>query len=416
MTIINYLRYLLLLLPLCSSSQQRSVLNLQDVLASIDSNNLLLQTYEKRAESYKHKAEAATAWMPPMAGLGTWQTPYPGQMIMQPSDRGMLMFRAEQQIPNRAKLSAKKEFILSQGDVERAARAVTINSLKAEAKKQYFAWFAAIKKLEILHQNEKILKTIQKVEEVRYPYNQSQLGSIYRSGAAVANNESLRYLQLAIISKAQGYLKALMNRTDTIDFSIDTSVNMYYVPIVVRDTAILAEKRKDVSLAAERIRSMQLEVAATRMQRKPDFKIQFDHMIPLGQMMPNAFSIMGMVSIPIAPWSSNMYKSDIKAMEYSIQAMELEKTSMLQEAQAMLQGMRSEIIAMQNRISNMERHVLPLLQKTFDAYYIQYQENRLPITTLLDSWEAISMMQLEVWDEKDKLFEMIAAYEKEIFN
>ena len=96
--------WLILLFPF-SVSAQNEVLTLQEIFQKIDSNNILLKTYALKAESYKYRADAATAWMPPMAGLGTFMSPYPFQDVMD-ADKGSLMLRLEQEIPNRSKLQA----------------------------------------------------------------------------------------------------------------------------------------------------------------------------------------------------------------------------------------------------------------------------------------------------------------------
>ena len=107
--------WLLVLLPFSALAQQKEVLSLPDVLQKIDSNNILLRTYGLKAEGYKYSADAATAWMPPMVGLGSFMTPYPFQKIMEARDKGSLMLRLEQEIPNGKKLQAKKRYIQSQG-------------------------------------------------------------------------------------------------------------------------------------------------------------------------------------------------------------------------------------------------------------------------------------------------------------
>jgi outer membrane protein TolC len=206
-----------------------------------------------------------------------------------------------------------------------------------------------------------------------------------------------------------------MNRPGNTDFRIDTSYEPRFVAASFYDTASLADQRKDVLRMNESIRSMQLNIEAMKLERKPTFSIQFDHMSPLSSMMPQAFSVMGMVSIPIAPWSRKMYQSEIKSMQSNINAMEQERAAMLQETQGMLYGMQAQIQNMQQRIRSMEEKVIPALQKTFDASFITYQENKLTLTVVLDNWEALNMMQLDVLDEKQKLYQMFVDYEKELF-
>jgi outer membrane protein, heavy metal efflux system len=111
MRYIKWIFCLLLAIPTALSAQEKEVLSLQEILHRIDTGNLMLKVYGNRAESFKYSADAATAWMPPMVGLGTWQTPYPGQKVMDDRDKGMLMLRIEQEIPDRSKLNARRNYI-----------------------------------------------------------------------------------------------------------------------------------------------------------------------------------------------------------------------------------------------------------------------------------------------------------------
>jgi len=413
--ITKYTLVFLLLLPMHLLAQQTPVLTLDSILQRIDRNNVLLQSYGLKAESYKYSADASTAWMPPMVGLGTFMTPYPGQMIMEPRDKGNLMLQIEQEIPNKAKLNARKRYIESQGNIERATRDITLNDFKAQAKRLYFNWLIAKQRTKVLQENERIMVTMKKIEEVRYPYNQSQLGSVYKADAKIEENRNMIRMQEGTIAKARAWMNSLMNAQGNEPFEVDTTYLPQFNPAGSYDTASLSGVRKDVLKMNESIRSMQLNIASMKSQRKPDFRIRFDHMYPLDGMMPNAYNVMGMISIPIAPWSSKMYKSEIKAMQFNIQGMEKERTAMLQETQGMLYGMQYEIESMQARIKGLEDKVIPALQKTLDANFITYQENKLPLTQVIDAWEALVMMQMNVLDEKLKLYEMIVDYEKELY-
>lgn len=413
--LIKYGIGLLIWLPARLQAQQMPVLSLDSVLQRIDRNNILLQSYSLKAESYKYSADASTAWMPPMVGVGTFMTPYPGQKIMDERDRGNLMLQIEQDIPNKAKLNAKKRYIESQGNIERANRDVTLNDFKAQAKRLYMNWLVARQRISVLQENEKIMVTMKKIEEVRYPYNQSQLGSVYKAEAKIEENRNMIRMQEGSIGKARSWLNSLMNAKGNELFEIDTTYSPVFIQAGSYDTISLSAVRKDVLKMNESIRSMQFNIASMKTQKKPDFRIRFDHMYPLGDMMPNAYSVMGMISIPIAPWSSRMYKSEIKSMQFNIQSMEKEKSAMLQETQGMLYGMEYEIQTMQKRIRSMEEKVIPALQKALDANFITYQENKMQLTQVIDAWEALTMMQMNVLDEKLKLYEMIVDYEKELY-
>ena len=87
----NGVWFVALLLVVEIAQTQVPRLTIDSILSRIDRNNVLLQSYELKAESYKYSADAATAWMPPMVGAGTFMTPYPGQKLMNPGDRGNIM-------------------------------------------------------------------------------------------------------------------------------------------------------------------------------------------------------------------------------------------------------------------------------------------------------------------------------------
>jgi outer membrane protein TolC len=412
--ITRYIIALLLLLPGVTQAQQAPVLSLDSILQRIDRNNVLLQSYRLKAESFKYNADASTAWMAPMVGAGTFMTPYPGQMLMDESDKGSLMLQLEQDIPNPAKQQAKRNYIASQGNVEMAGRAVTLNDFKAQAKRLYFGWLVAKQRMAVLAENEKIMVTMRKIEEVRYPYNQSQLGGVFKADAKIEENRNMVRMQEGAIAKARAWLNSLMNQPGNTAFEVDSAYRPVFETAASYDTAVLASVRKDVFKMDESIRSMQLNIKSMQREKKPDFKVRFDHMQPLGA-MPKSFSAMGMVSIPIAPWASKMYRSGVKAMEYDVQAMQKERSAMLQETQGMLYGMQYEIQSMQRRITAMEQKIVPALRQALDANFLNYQENKLALANVIDAWEGLTMMQLNVLDEKLKLYEMIVDYEKELY-
>ena len=394
---------------------QQQTLPLDTILKRIDEDNPLLKSYALKAESYKHRADAGTAWMAPMIGAGTFMTPYPGQQVMDDSDKGSIMLQLEQEIPNPAKLRAQQAYAASKGDVELAGLGIALNTLKARAKSLYYGWIIARQRISVLQENGKTMQMMKKIEEIRYPYNRSQLSGVYRAGAKLEENANMIRMQEGEIAKAKAWLNTLMNLPARTALAIDTTQLPAFRPELAMDTLLLAGQRKDILQMEQNIRSMQLGVKAMKSQAKPDFKVRIDHMSPLGGMMPKAYSVMGMLSIPVAPWSAKMYKSEVKAMNYEIQAMAQERVGMLQESQGMLTGMQYEIESMQKRIAAMEQKIVPALKKTMEADFVNYQENKQDAMAVMSSWEALTMMQLNVLDEKMKWYQMIVDYEKELY-
>ncbi len=410
--ITKYILAAVIATPLFSHAQQTPVLTLDSILQRIDKQNVLLQSYALKAQAYQSSAEAATAWMAPMVGAGTFMTPYPLQSVMEPRDKGQLMLRIEQDIPNAAKLKAKKEYIASQGTIVNAGRDITLNDFRARAKSLYYTWLVNTEKIKVSGETERLIQMMKKIEEVRYPYNQSQLSSIFKADARIEENRNMIKMYEGEIAKSRAQLNGLMNQHGDYMFNIDTTDLPAYKE-QLHDTALLASKRKDIVQMDAAINSLKLNIRSMELEKKPNFKIQFDHMSPLAGMMPQAFSVMGMVSIPIVPWSSKSYKQETKAIQYNMASMKKEREAVLNDTHSMLIGMQYEIITMQQRIRNFENKIIPALQKVFDADFQSYEENKQTISTVLSDWESLVVMKMSLLDEKLKLYQMIVSHEKE---
>jgi outer membrane protein TolC len=130
--------------------------------------------------------------------------------------------------------------------------------------------------------------------------------------------------------------------------------------------------------------------------------------------MPRQFTLMGMLSIPIAPWSSKMYKSEIKSMNFEREAMRQEKSAMLTEILGMSKSMENDLNNMQQQLTNYETKILPSLQKYLQVSILAYQENKTDLNTVIDGWESINMSQMNYLDQLQNYYQMIVEYEKNI--
>ena len=130
--------------------------------------------------------------------------------------------------------------------------------------------------------------------------------------------------------------------------------------------------------------------------------------------MPNQFSVMAMVTIPIAPWSSKMYKAEVKGMQYDIEAMKKGREALLIEARGMLAGMATQLSRMQQQLVNYETKIIPALRKNYETLMLAYEENREQLPIVIDGWEALNMTQMEHLDKLEEYYNMIVRYEKEL--
>ena len=393
-------------------SQQR--LKLDSILSAIKQNSPMLQEYRYKAEALTEISKGAKSWMAPMVGLGTFMTPYPGQMVMDERDKGSIMISAEQSIPNPAKLRANQQLLSSKAAIEEAAGSYTFNELRSQAKTAFYDWFVLEKKLVILRENQEIIQLMFNIAKARYPYNQSPLGNSFKAEGRLHEVENMIFMTENEIIQKNIQLNALMNLPKDVRFAIDTVFQDFDPVELAVDTTLLANSRSDIRQLNNTIQSMRYAVKLEGYQAKPDFRIRYNHMAPLGQMMPSAYTIEGMVSIPIAPWSSKMYKANVRGMNLQIEAMKRGREAILNEAQGMAAGMAWEIQTTRKQLDNYEQKIIPALERNYETVMLAYEENREELPFVIDAYEALIMAQTQYLDVMRRYYQMIVSYEKQL--
>ena len=394
--------------PLCA----QQTLSLDSVLQLIRDNNPALEPFRRRAEAMEAYTTGAREWMAPMAGVGTFMTPYPGQEVMNPDNRGALMFSIEQQIPHPARQNAREAWYGSRAAVEEDRLLASYNELRAAAKKAYYQWAVLAKKQAVLLEMERIMQTMKKLAEIRYPYAQGTLGTIYKAEGRLYEVQNMLLMLEGEIEQQNIRLNSLMNLPLGTDYRIDTAMLAKLEPTVLADTAGLAARRSDIRAMEGSIRSMELNRAFMATEGKPDFRLRFDHMSSYSGMMPQQFTLMGMVSIPIAPWASRGYKAQVQGMQYEIRAMEEEREAMLNEAAGMLAEMQIELRSLALQLQNYQEKIIPALRKNFKAVRLAYEENKEQLPMVIDAWESLNSAQLNYLDQLQKYYLTLAEYEQ----
>ncbi|MFD2999669.1 TolC family protein [Pontibacter toksunensis] len=384
------------------------------MLQTIQRDNPMLQQYGYRAKAMDAYAEGATGWMAPMVGAGVFMLPYPGQDVERDEREGSYMISAEQAIPNPAKQRARQEYMNSRAAIEQAKADAVYNQLKAEAKAAYYSWVVLEKKMDVLQDSERIMEFMLKLARIRYPYSQGKLGSIYKAEARLHEVENMQLMTRNEIAQKNVLLNILMNLPKDQSFKIDTVTSIPEPVALAVDTAYLNDNRSDIRQLDRTIQSMRLNVEQERLERKPEFRLRFDHMTPRNTMMPNMYTAMGMMSIPIAPWSSKMYKANTKAMNLEIEAMQREREAMLNEAQGMVRTMALELNAKREQVENYNKKIIPALKKNYDVTMIAYEENNAQLSEVIDAWEALNMAHMEYLNNLQALYLLAVDYEREI--
>ena len=236
------------------------------------------------------------------------------------------------------------------------------------------------------------------------------MSTIYKAQAKITDLKNMKLMLLSQIAESNIGLNILMNRNINVTFSIDTSIviNNYEFILSIDKASI---KRSDILSVESSINSMKLNQKYMSASKRPDFGVKAQHMQMFG--MPDEFSVMGMVTIPIAPWSSKMYKSEVKSMGFEIEAMQKEKETM----QLMAEKMGSEKLTMmryeKEQLKNYESEIIPSYYKNLETSLLAYKQNTGSFFILLDAWDMTLMKQMEYLDKLNNVLKLQAEYEFE---
>ncbi len=402
--------FLLAALPM-RAQQDTSLLRLDDVLARMDTSYPALLQYNKKLRAIEASAQGAKSWMPPTVSVGMDRFGYQPRTWNEesPMNQAGVMIAAEQMFPNPRKLDTRSNAVLSGAAPLRYDSAWLKNSLRADARFYYYRRVMAERKLVLLQESIFILDMLISTAEARYAVNQADLSTIFKAKARRAELANMEIMLRAQISESNIGINTLMNRDLSTPFRIDTVTRLRTIADTVAFDSL--RKRSDLLAIDASIYAMRQEQAAMRAGLGPDFGVRVTHMQMFG--MPNQFSVMGMMVIPIAPWSSGMYRSDVRAMDYRIGDMELEKQNM----QLMARRMAAEKLVMlkseTQQLRNYDSLIVPAYQDNYDAALLAYQDNTGSFFVLLDAWDMLLMKKLEAVDQLYKVLVLQTQYEYE---
>ncbi|MCY7410386.1 MAG: TolC family protein, partial [Chitinophagales bacterium] len=341
-------------IAIMSSHVQAQTLSLQNVLDAVEQNNPLLASYRFKIESANTLASGARSWMPPKAGIGPYAVPYDLA-----ANEGSVLFFLEQDIPNPGKLKAKQNYLSSLSAIDSSERSSVKNELFTEAKNAFTDRFIAEKKLIVINEQIDLLNLMIKTSIVEYTYNQSDLPTIYKAQARASTLEAMRTHESSAVKEATVKLNSLMNLYSSNEFMIDSVLPFHDYKLADLDTSILflTMNNSDISKINHRINSLQLNNAFTLSSSKPDFNIRYEHYDMFGT--TNTFSLVGAVTIPIAPWASKGYKSQAASTAKEIDAMNYEKKNSINVARSKIEQTLLHTISEYQEVKHYSQQVIP---------------------------------------------------------
>lgn len=403
----NFKISILVLSGFCVMQSFAQILSLDSVLNLIENNHPMLHMYDEQINALESYSGMAKSWMPPTLSMGPWQAPYSSLKD------GMWMVTGEQMIPHPKKQKANYNYMLSMTKVEQHGKSVKKRELFLSAKHSYFEWIVLKKKYTTLIITDSLLNYILNTGRFKYTYNKEKLGNIYKAEAELFDLRNMETMYLNDMKKKNVELNTLLNVDRTLVFDVDTTWTDRNYEMQMPDSALIISSRSDIKQLEANIGTLKLQQEYEKAKRLPDFGFSFSHMQSLSG-LPNQYSAMGMMSFPIAPWSSKEYYSIIRSLNHSAQALDHQRQALLNETSGRIASLIVELKTVKQQMENYRDHVIPAYKKSYQASMLAYRENTEELFVVLDGIKMYRMAMLNELDFLNQFLNLQAEYENEL--
>ena len=379
-------------------SSKAQILKLDAVIDSIATSHPVVKMYNNEIRSMDEAAKGAKSWMAPEISSGLWMAPYNPNLWkkgdMGETGMGQYMIGGQQMIPNKKKLNADAAYMQAMSSVEKEKKNATLNELANDAKQYYYEWIVLKKKLVILGQNEKMLDFMIKNAEIRYRNGLGKISAYYKAKAALGNVKNMQLMIENDIREKRIRINSLMGRNALTNFDIDTTYQFYDYADLTFDSTLFYNNRSDIKAINQDINLTWLKQETEKQSLKPQFGIRYEHMFGFGG-LPMQYSLMGMMKIPLANWSSKMNKANIESLKWKAGALQSQKEMMVNEYSGMAYGMLNEIELKKKQLKLYEDEIMPALKNNYKTMQLSYEQNTEELFMLYDAWEVLYMTQME---------------------
>ncbi len=408
--------FLITILLVINSSAQ--MLTLDSILKAIDNNQPELKMYDAQIRAYDTYATGAKSLDPPQVGGGFFMTPYNPMMWKSDAKNyyngmGSFMVSAQQMFTNPKKLNANATYMHSMSSVEKQMKNATRNELFSMAKMNYYEWMILDKKLKMFIESESLLNYIIKSTELRYTYGMDKLNGYYKSKAMLGDIQNMKLMTELEIRQQRIGLNTIMNRSKDYIFEIDTLYTINNYENSLTDTSIISTNRSDYKALGQNINLLKSKQFYEQSKRSPDFGVKYDHMFAFGR-QPQQFSLMAMLSIPIAPWSSKMYKSTVAGLNFEIESIKNRQEVLVNQTAGNLQNLKEQIRSKKQQLELYEKAIIPSIKKNYQTTLLAYQQNTEELFMVLDAWQNLKIAQIGYYDQLKDLLLLQVAFEKQL--
>lgn len=406
--------FLFNMLLLFAGAKAQDTLSLDNIIMHINQHSEHLQMFDATIQSEKEAAKGVYNWEAPQVSAGLWMAPYNPKYFKGENGMGGMgqyMISGQQMFPNRKKQKAEFTYMNAMADVSQKQKDAMQNDLFGEAKKNFYQWMVLKKKLVVLDENEKLVQFMIKTAEIKYQNNTGDITAYYKAKAALGNIHTQEVqLQNEIVQKRIA-LNTLMHRDRLYQFYIDTSYQVKDFSAMEIDSLSLLQARSDIAAVTNEINLTRLQQEVERQKLNPEFGVRYDHMMGIGN-MPWQYSVMAMVKIPFARWSSKGIKANVESLKWKAVAQDKQREAVINEALGDAYAVKSEMETRKKQIKLYEGEIIPALRRNYQTTQLAYEQNTEKLFVLYDAWEQYNKVQMEYLDQLQQLLMLQAQLER----
>jgi outer membrane protein TolC len=286
------------------------------------------------------------------------------------------------------------------------------NQLIAQGRQYYYDRVILERKLSLLQNTQGLLEYMLKDANIKLTYGKEKLNNIYKAKADLYQLDNIREQLNNEMRQKNIMLNTLMNQDKQTVFTVDTNIVIRDYETTLTDTASLASVRSDIKGISRSIELQQLNAKAEYSKRKPDFGIQAAHMIGFGN-MSSQYILMGSITIPIVPWASKEYKSNLKGIRYEVEELQQRKMGLLNQAEGQIAGLKADISSKKRQLKNYQQNIIPAQQNNYKTALLAYEQNTGDLPSVLQGIKDLQAARMDALDRLQELLQLQVAYERE---
>lgn len=230
--------------------------------------------------------------------------------------------------------------------------------------------------------------------EIRYRNGLEKISAYYKAKAALGNLKIMRLMIENDVKEKRIRINVLMGRNAIMEFDIDTTYQLKDYSSVIFDSSLFYNTRSDIKSIDYNINLTRLKQETEQQSLKPQFGIRYEHMFGFGG-LPMQYTLMGMMKLPLAGWSSGMSKATIESLKWKANALQAQKEMIVNEYSGMAYSMRNELELKKKQLALYKQDIIPALTNNYKTMQLGYEQNSEELFMLYDAWETLYMTQLE---------------------